>query len=84
MNSEPDPIDDEYDDKCDPIDCDPKFKPILEAVMKEVMEELADHPRKGETGFCHIIWGRKKRILKEKYGLDWRTPREMNPMNFYD
>jgi len=81
MDNEPDPID---EDKYDPIDCDPKFKAILDTVMTEVENELANHEMKGQPGFCHFIWARKKRILKEKYGLDWRTPRERNPMNFYD
>ena len=72
------------DDDHDPIEDDPKFKAIIEAVMVEVMAELADHPRKGQLGFCHVLWGTKKRILKDRHGFDWRSPREMNPMNFYD
>lgn len=72
------------DDDRDPIENDPEFKDIIEAVMSEVMEELADHPSNGKLGFCHAIWSAKKRILKEKYGIDWRTPKEMNPINFYD
>jgi hypothetical protein len=72
------------DDDRDPIEDDPKFKAVIEVVMSEVMAELADHPWKDKLGFCHVIWGTKKRILKEKHGIEWRSPREMNPMNFYD
>jgi hypothetical protein len=27
-------------------------------------------------GACHILWGRQQKILKEKYGINWRTPAE--------
>ena len=30
-------------------------------------------------GYCHIFWGYKKSILKESFGIDWRSPGEMNP-----
>ena len=30
------------------------------------------------------VWAMKKCILKEKYGIDWKTPKEMNPdVHFY-
>ena len=35
-------------------------------------------------GYCYIFWGCKKKILKEKYGLDWRSPAEMNPYCKFD
>lgn len=31
-------------------------------------------------GSCHVYWGEQKRILKEKYGIDWETPSEENPL----
>jgi hypothetical protein len=72
------------DNDHDPIEDDPKFKAVIESVMSEVMAELKDHPNNGKLGFCHTIWAIKRRILKEKHGIKWRTPKEMNPMNFYD
>lgn len=35
-------------------------------------------------GVCHIIWGRTKQILKNKYGVDWSSPQDRNPGVFYD
>lgn len=35
-------------------------------------------------GYCHMFWIAKKKILKEKFGIDWRTPAEMNPWIIYD
>jgi len=31
-----------------------------------------------------LFWGEKKRILKEKYGINWKTPAELNPETMYD
>jgi hypothetical protein len=68
----------------DPIENDPEIRLLIEAASKEAHEALADNQWKGQRGFCHIFWAKKKEILKEKYGIEWKTPREMNPMNFYD
>lgn len=68
--------------KYDPIEDDPKFKSIIEAAEKEVEVELANEPK--VMGYCHQYWETKKRILKEKYGIDWKSPSEMNPDVLFD
>lgn len=62
----------------DPIEDDPAVQPFLQAAEKEAKsaEELQGSRPKGWT---HGFWRVKKRILKEKYGIDWRTPAELNP-----
>lgn len=35
-------------------------------------------------GYCHILWGCKKQILKERFNIDWRSPQEMNPHCRFD
>lgn len=35
-------------------------------------------------GSCHLYWETKQRILKEEYGIEWKTPAEMNPNVAYD
>jgi hypothetical protein len=35
-------------------------------------------------GACHAIWAEKKQILREEFGIDWRTPDEMNPDVLFD
>jgi len=35
-------------------------------------------------GFCNIIWEIQKSVLKEDYGIDWKSPAELNPMVSYD
>lgn len=57
----------------DPTEFDPKYKEIFSHIDKEVRQEL------GGPGYHREFWTTKKRILKEKYGADWKTPAEMNP-----
>jgi hypothetical protein len=66
----------------DPIEDDPVAGPLVKIADAEAHEEL-----KGEEqifGGCHMLWITKKRILKDKYGVDWRTPAEMNPHIIFD
>ncbi len=35
-------------------------------------------------GRCHTYWGEQQRILKEDYGIDWKTPREKYPLCHFD
>ena len=35
-------------------------------------------------GFCHLYWEVKKRVLWEKFGIEWRSPSERNPGIIYD
>jgi hypothetical protein len=66
-----------------PIEDDPKLGPIVEKARREALsEELANQPER--LGFCHIVWATQKRILKDKYGIDWKTPAEMNPGILFD
>ena len=68
----------------DPIDNDPRYKSVFEGIDAEVDEILKDHPMRGRMGFCHIIWDTEKEILKQKYGIPWETPAEMNPHILFD
>ncbi len=60
--------------------------------IKEVKRLLEMYPDKPEhaarlfiqLGSCHRIWAMKKQILKEKYGITWYTPAELNPDVMFD
>ena len=56
------------------------------AIMAEA-DRIA-HQEAGETanamGGCHLVWRIKKRVLKEDFGLDWRSPSELNPDVLFD
>lgn len=68
----------------DPIEEDPRYAEVFKKVDDEVKEALAKDPQKGSMGFVHRIWNSKNQILKHKYGIDWRTPAELNPHVMFD
>ena len=56
---------------------------------KRLFEMYPDKPEHAarlfiQLGSCHWIWAMKKRILKEKYGITWYTPAELNPDVIFD
>ncbi len=68
----------------DPIEDDPRHAAVFARIDGEVDALLADHPQRGAEGFCHVRWAAKKRLLKERHGLDWRSPAELNPHVIFD
>jgi hypothetical protein len=68
----------------DPIENDPRYAVIFATIDKEVDALLADDPARGAMGFCHRQWSTKQELLKSKYGIDWRSPAEMNPEVIFD
>ena len=65
----------------DPTEDDPQLATHLLRAMLEADAELATADR-NILGFCHVFWRTKKRILRERYGMDWRTPAELNQIVF--
>jgi len=68
----------------DPIEDDPNYQAVISAIDAEVNENLKHHPMRGGFGFVHIYWQEKKRVLHDKYGIEWRSPAEMNPHILFD
>jgi hypothetical protein len=73
---------DRWDSIHDPIEDQPQFSVILKAADREVAAELQGQPLR--RGFCHRVWYIKKRILQERYGVQWFSPAEMNPGTRFD
>jgi len=70
--------------KHDPKEDDPKYRDIIKQAEKEA-DEIIDRECPGASlGRCHAVWAEQKRILKEKHGIDWKTPREMNRYACFD
>ncbi len=65
----------------DPIENDPKYKKIFSLVDQEIGQKLGNSP---PMGYCHVIWSMKKQILKDRYGIDWKSPAELNPNIEFD
>jgi len=66
----------------DPIEEDPHLRRVVAKARREAELHLADWPK--EMGYCFVLWGEMKRILREEHGIDWRTPAEMNPNILFD
>ncbi|OGH10637.1 MAG: hypothetical protein A2857_01790 [Candidatus Levybacteria bacterium RIFCSPHIGHO2_01_FULL_36_15] len=66
----------------DPQEDDPEKGKIIKTAEEEAIKELENIPRK--LGFVHLLWKTQKRILKDKYGIDWKTSAEMNPDTRFD
>jgi hypothetical protein len=71
-------------ERYDPAEDDPVLGPLIaqaEIAARKSKEVMDSH---GQRGNCHDLWRAQKRILKEKHGIDWRTPAEMNPDIIFD
>jgi hypothetical protein len=68
--------------KHDPQEDNSIIKAKIDEARREALENLADIPK--GRGFCHREWAEQKRILKEKYQIDWKSPSGMNPEIFFD
>ena len=66
----------------DPIELDPDLKQKIAEAEERALTILAHEPRR--MGFCHLLWRTKKQILRDEYGIDWKTPAEMNPQVLFD
>jgi hypothetical protein len=66
----------------DPIEDDPQYASAFADADELVDSELSDVPH--ERGHCHRVWTTRKRILREQFGIDWLSPREMNPGIAFD
>lgn len=67
--------------KVDPIQASEEWEDVIYDVEKEVDEELKEETR--GMGFCHAYWSAKKAALTRR-GIEWRSPRVMNPEVMFD
>lgn len=65
----------------DPIEDTPEYKAIKDELEEKIIARIG---RNRGMGYCHLYWGAKKRILKEDYGIEWKSPSELNPYVCYD
>ncbi len=61
----------------DKVELEQRFKDVIQQASKRAEEEMS--PDRGELGRIHQFDTILKRILKEDYGIEWRTTAEMNP-----
>lgn len=61
--------------KTDNIENTEKYKFAMLEITPILEKEFKD---KFGMGICHSYWYRKKELLA-KYGIDWKSPAELNP-----
>ena len=52
----------------------------------EIINKLIEIYKEGAPyiGYCEKYWKMKKNILKEKYNIEWYSPKEENPNIMFD
>lgn len=61
----------------DAVELTPEFRSVIQEAKRLADRELEKHER--GMGFIHVRDRTLQRILKERFQIDWRTTREMNP-----
>ncbi len=61
----------------------PEFDEKIKTAGEEA-EKIIKEKGIGGLGACHDIWEEQKRILKERHGIDWKTPAERHPEVRFD
>ena len=69
-------------EKFDPQESDPKLRAAFSAA-DAAAERRVGNVRRDEK-FALKFWAAKKQILREKYGIDWKSPAELNPSFVYE
>lgn len=65
----------------DPIEDTAPYRRVAKRAEAEAQVRAG---RGGYMGYCHRLWGEKRRVLLEKYGIVWRSPAAMNPDVLFD
>lgn len=68
--------------KHDPIEWTLRWEQIIDQADEIVYKNLADYPR--GLGFCHAFWAERTRVLRQEFGLKWRSLSRMNPHVIFD
>ena len=55
-------------------------------LVEREMETLvrAEVGEDGGLGFCHLYWSAKKKVLRDRFGIDWRSPSGRFPGMLFD
>ena len=71
--------------RLDPVERTTKYRRAVgKADELALAEIIAAGFNPNGMGACHAFWGAKKTILLERFGIEWRSPSEMNPHVCFD
>jgi hypothetical protein len=65
----------------DPVELSDEYKLIETELEAKIVARIGE--RSG-MGYCHLYWKAKREILKKDYGIDWQSPRDLNPGVLFD
>lgn len=68
--------------KSDPVEYTPEWEAVYYDVADELDRMFEGTPRR--MGFCFRYWQAKQDLLRSRYGIEWRTPSQMNPHVMFD
>jgi hypothetical protein len=66
----------------DLVEKSPAYLKVVKLVDEEANKTVESFGQTRKMGACHLFWSSKKEILKKKYGIDWRSPAELNDIMF--
>ena len=68
--------------KTDPVEQTPEYLAIEEELEQEIRLQLQFVKR--TRGYCYRYWEVKRKVLKKTYGIDWKSPKQLNPRIKFD
>ena len=69
----------------DPIENDPVRGPLVKVVLQEEEARIrTENNDEWPMGSFHLIWKRVKKRLLAEHGIDWHSPRDLNPSATFD
>lgn len=67
--------------KFDPVERTEAWEAVIGEVEAECSRRLRREPHR--MGYCFLYWSTKREVLA-RYGIEWRSPRAMNPWVLFD
>ena len=71
-----------FGEKFDPPENVPRLRDVFTVCDAEAERAVGNVPR--DRRFIFRFWSAKKKVLRQKHGIDWKTPAELNPNIAYD
>ena len=62
--------------KYDPVEDTTEYLAIKDELEAKIIERMGGEMTRGNA---HLYTSLKKEILKKDYGIDWKSPQELNP-----
>ena len=70
-----------YGLKKDPVEWTARWEEVIDEADRMAEEKLKGYPR--GMGFCFSYWHEREKALRQ-FGIEWRSPAEMNPRVRFD